>query len=180
MGMRNFFAICLLLLFLLYNAGYYIFYLTFNLQYENSWKEKVEDHDLDPGILITKSIPITLVYQADQKEFQPVLETIEIDGKVYRVLQQRYAKDTLHIVYIYDRTGKQMKNSLRDWINTLTQKPSNSKNTTVWDSFEKNYIPYHLDFSLFTNSEFDKIFRVFKVSDILSPFIESLTPPPKA
>lgn len=178
--MKNFFAICLLFLFLIYNAGYYVFYLTVNQQYENSWKEKVESNKLDPGILLTKSIPITFPYQADQENYIPVLESFEINGKVYRVLQQRYARDTLHIVYINDRTGKQMRNSLRDWISTLTQKPANSKNTTVWDSFEKNYIPNYLDFTLIAKQKIVKVFRIFFNSELLSPFIDTVTPPPKA
>jgi hypothetical protein len=178
--MRTFFAICLILMFLLYNAGYYIFYLTVNEQYDASWKEKVEDNQLDPTILQTRSIPITFAYQADQKEFQPVLEVFEMDGKQYRILQQRYAKDTLHIVYINDQAGNQMKNSLRDWVNTLSQKPSSSKSTTVWDGFEKNYMPNHLDFSLIVKPNIDKEFRIFISSEFISPYIDTLTPPPKA
>ncbi len=178
--MRKFFSIYLLILFLIYNAGYYLFYLTFNIQYDNSWKEKVEYNELDPGILITKSIPITFPYQADQKNFLPVLESFEMNGKVYRVLQQRYAKDTLHIVYINDKTGKRMKNSLRDWLSTLTQKPSNSKSNSVWESFEKNYLPNYLDLFLPVKESIVRIYPIFIQLDIPSPYIDSLTPPPKA
>ena len=167
-------------MFLLYNAGYYIFYLTVDSQYEDSWKNKVEYNKLDPSILQTKSIPITFAYQADQEEFQPVLEVFEMEGKVYRILQQRYAKDTLHIVYIDDHATRQMKNSLRDWVNTLTQKPTSSKNQTVWEGFEKNYMPYHLDFSLISKSRIEKVYRAFSNPEFIPPFIETITPPPKA
>ena len=178
--MKRFFAVYLLLLFLVYNAGYYVFYLSVNAQYEDSWRQKVELNDINPDIILTKSIPITLAYQADQENFQPVLESFEMDGKVYRILQQRYAKDTLHIVYINDQTGKQIKNSLRDWISTLTEKPSSSKNATFWDCFEKNYISNSLDFSLMRKAEIVKVYRILTSSKISSPFIDTLTPPPKA
>ncbi len=180
MNMKRFFSIFLLLLFLVYNAGYYLFYLTVNMQYDNAWKEKVEYNHLDQGTLITKSIPITFVYQADQKDFLPVLQSFEIDGKVYRVLQQRYAKDTLHIVYINDQVGKQMKNSLRDWICTLTQKPASNKTSAVWESLEKNYIPNNFNFALIAKANAVKIFRIFVSAGFNSPFIPTQTPPPKA
>lgn len=178
--MKNFLGICLLLLFLIYNAGYYVFYLTCNTQYENSWREKVEYNDLDQSMLITKSIPITFAYQADQENFIPVLKSFEMNGKVYRVLQQRYSKDTLHIVYINDQKGKLMKKSLRDWIETLTQKPTSNKSNTVWSSLEKNYMPNYLDFILMAKAPVARVFRIFISQHILSPYIETLTPPPKA
>jgi hypothetical protein len=178
--MKNFLGICLLLLFLIYNAGYYVFYLTYNIQYENSWRDKVECNELDPGSLITKSIPITLAYQADQKDFLPVLESFEMNGKIYRVLQQRYSKDTLHIVYVNDQKGKLIKNSLRDWVSTLTQKPTSDKSNTVWDSFEKNYMPNFLDFILRAKAPVARVFCIFVDMDVISPYIDTLTPPPKA
>ncbi len=178
--MKRFFSIFLLLLFLVYSAGYYLFYITVNMQYDNSWKEKVEYNNLNQGEIITKSIPITFVYQPDQQDFLPVLKSFEMNGKVYRVLQQRYAKDTLHIVYINDQVGKQMKNSLRDWISTLTQKPTSDKTSTVWESFEKNYMPNCFDFTLIAKAGVIKIFRIFLKTDLFSPFIPTHTPPPKA
>jgi hypothetical protein len=109
-----------------------------------------------------------------------VLEVFEIDGRIYRVLQQRYAKDTLHIVYINDQTGKQIKNSLRDWVSTLTQKPTSSKNTTLLDGLEKNYMPNKIEFSLNAKPIVIRIYRDFISSDFLPPIIDTLTPPPEA
>ncbi len=178
--MKNFLATGLLLLILLYNAGYYIFYLTVNERYENLWKKRVEGKQLDPGMVQTRSIPITFAYQADQDEFQPVLEVFEMDGKVYRVLQQKYAKDTLHIVYVNDQTDKHLKNSLHEWVNTLTQKPASSKNNSVWEGFEKNYIPNRLEFTFVEKPDIIKEYRSYINFAFIQPFIETSTPPPKA
>ena len=178
--MNNFLSIVFLLLILLYNAGYYIFYLTVNEQHENLWKARVENNRLDPQMIQTRSIPITFAYQADQEEYQPVLEVFEMDGKVYRILQQRYAKDTLHIVYVNDQRDKHLKNSLRDWVNTLTQKPTSSKSSSVWEGFEKNYITNQLDFTIIEKPDAVKVYRTYINFEFIQPFPETSTPPPKA
>ncbi|HLF35385.1 MAG TPA: hypothetical protein VI583_14165 [Cyclobacteriaceae bacterium] len=178
--MKNFLSIGFLLLILLYNAGYYAFYLTVNEQHENLWEARVENNRLDPGMIQTRSIPITFAYQADQEKFQPVLEVFEMDGKVYRVLQQRYAKDTLHIVFVNDQTDKHLKNSLRDWVSTLTQKPTSSKSSSVWEGFEKNYITRQLEFTFIEKPDIVQVYRTFISFEFIQPYLETSTPPPKA
>ncbi|HLF35474.1 MAG TPA: hypothetical protein VI583_14610 [Cyclobacteriaceae bacterium] len=178
--MKTLFASGLLSIFLLYQAGYYVFYLSLERRQGDYWKDKVEQNHLEGDILIGRSIPISFPYQPDQEEFQPVLETFESEGKVYRVLKQRYARDTLHILYIDDHQGKQMKNSLRHWLISISHSPSAGDNQIVWDGLEKSFIPNHFEFAAIHLYKFLILYRHAIDHAILTPLIGILTPPPEA
>ncbi|HLF34328.1 MAG TPA: hypothetical protein VI583_08825 [Cyclobacteriaceae bacterium] len=128
----------LLLMLFLYQAGFYLFYLTEKYRIANDWEGNFEGNGHE---LLSKSIPITLPYQPDQEEFQPVLEIIEANGRFYRVIMQKYAKDTLHIIYQSDKNSEELHASLVNWIDSISQQSSAEKKPVERHRLEKNYLP---------------------------------------
>jgi hypothetical protein len=170
----------LLFILLFYHAGYYGFYINALYQLESSWNLKIESGDLPENLLQTKSISLTFPYQPDQEDFQPVSEKLEIEGKFYRVVKQKYAKDTLHIVYINDIERDQLKISFNEWIYSITQKPvSKDGKQVILANTTKNYLPINFSFS-FDSVLYDDFIKSTQYYVVVkSPFLKIPTPPPQ-
>jgi hypothetical protein len=177
--MRKISTCILLFVFLLYQAGFYLFYLSRQHFIDSAMKDISVFND-NRNRLITKSIPITFPYQTDQDEYQPVMRVIEDNGKFYRVVMQRYAKDTLHIVYMADQDNQGLHSSLKDWVNTISQQSSHDKKTVTKDGLEKNYIPNKLIIVISNFSDLSTTVCYRYVPDILVNSLETLKPPPKS
>ncbi|MEK6478782.1 hypothetical protein WJR50_14645 [Catalinimonas sp. 4WD22] len=140
--MRRFAAILLLLVFFLYHLGYYGFYLAISHQLDQQWNAKVyDDHLMDEDLLHT-SIPLSIPYQPDQQEYEPHSGKLEIDGNYYRIVKQRYAQDTLHIVYVNDTLQTELDASVNEWLASIIQQPVNSDSTgfQLWKVLAKDFI----------------------------------------
>lgn len=139
--MRKKSAIILLFVFLLYHLGYYGIYLTTRYQLDNVWQDKIVNEQVNDEQLLIASVPLSIPYQPDQNRFHPASGTFEIDGKFYRIVKQRYAKDTLHIMYVNDTTLEDLNRSLEDWLASITQKPTSEKSThQLWKSVSKDFL----------------------------------------
>ena len=176
--MKQFSVILLLLVFLMYQAGFYLFYLSLNHYNEEAWQDDQQVEALQ-NRFIEKSIPITFAYQADQANYQSVMQSIQVDGNFYRVVKQRYAKDTLHILYIVDTKRENMHKSLKDWVNTISQHSSQDKKTAIKDGLEKNYLPCSLGVTLFCSYVGNPAYLYSFVPDLLLNPVDVLKPPPR-
>jgi len=176
--MKRFTVILLLFVFLMYQAGFYLFYLSLNHYKEESWRDNSYGQALQ-NQYIEKSIPITLAYQHDQTEFQPVMQSIEIDGKYYRVIKQRYAKDTLHILYVADMQRQTLHQSLKDWVSTLSQQSSQDKKAAPHEGLEKNYLPCSLALEIYNQYIINPVYSYSFVPDLLFNPADVLKPPPR-
>lgn len=140
--MRRFAAILLLFVFFLYHLGYYVFYLAISHQLDQQWNAKVYDDHLMGEDLQHTSIPLSIPYQPDQREYEPHSGKLEIDGKYYRIVKQRYAQDTLHIVYVNDTLQTELDASVNEWLASIIQKPVNSESSgfQLWKVLAKDFI----------------------------------------
>jgi hypothetical protein len=177
--MRKISTCLLLFVFLLYQAGFYLFYLTQKKLVDYKMEEG-RDLNIDQNTLITKSIPISFPYQSDQEEYQPVMRVIEDNGTFYRVVMQRYAKDTLHIVYMADRENQSLHSSLKEWVSSISQQSTHDKNSITKDGLEKNYMPNKLVIELINFFNLNSEFSYSYVPEILINPLETLKPPPKS
>jgi len=105
----------LLLLFLFHNLGFFIVYVSIIKQQEKEWSMKVVENNFTSTQYEMASIPISLPYQPDQKEFTDVNENIELNGNFYRIVKKRYEKDTMHIVFINDQTNDKINKQFAGW-----------------------------------------------------------------
>ncbi|MDF9796982.1 hypothetical protein OKW21_002245 [Catalinimonas alkaloidigena] len=142
--MRRFAAITLLFVFFLYHLGYYGFYLALSHQLDKQWNNKVysEYLTLTAEELKHTSIPLSIPYQPDQQHYEPHSGKVEINGQYYRIVKQRYAQDTLHILYVNDSLQTDLDASVDEWIASMIQKPLNSDHQGIqrWKTLAKDFI----------------------------------------
>ena len=111
--MRQAAAIVLLFVLFLYHMGYYGFYLVASYQLDNHWHEKAYEGDLEQERLLHTSLPLSVPYQPNQPDYVPANGgKVEVDGNFYRIVRQRYANDTLHIIYVQDALQEELQLSV--------------------------------------------------------------------
>jgi len=130
--LRKSFSILLLLLFLLFHAGYYFVYVALVHRNDLSWVA-MKHKDINPASLHTVSVPITLPYQADQSEFTDLDQSIQIDGRFYRVIKGRYIRDTIYLVYVDDYSNNRIHNLFSMWMGQMTDQQKASKDHSTLD-----------------------------------------------
>ncbi len=139
--MRKSAAIILLFVFFLYNIGYYGFYMAFNYQLDQKWNTKVLEDNLIEEELLHTSIPLSIPYQPDQNEYRTINGKLEIDGNYYRIVSQKYARDTLHVIYVNDTLQEGLEQSMNEWLSSLYQKPlSNDQDIQFWKVLAKDFM----------------------------------------
>ena len=139
--MRKFSAIVLLFAFLLYHLGYYGFYLLVSFRLDQEWHTKIYEDNISGEDLLHTAIPLSIPYQPDQSDYTPISAMMEIDGNYYRIVRQKYAKDTLHVVYVNDTLQKVLKQSVDDWLASILQKPSSDgQPLDLWKVLTKDFI----------------------------------------
>ncbi len=179
--MRKLSAIVLSLVFLMYHLGYYGVYLTTLYQLDKSWADKIEQDLLSSKELLRASLPISLPYRPDQSQFQAASGTVEIDGKYFRIVKQKYAKDTLHILYAPDSTLEGLQESFEDWMASITQKPASQKgNHTFWKSVSKDFLMVYSTFRAAYVTENHLTHNGIYIYSSYEVFINLLSPPPEA
>lgn len=121
--------------------GYYGFFL--GLQYQN---ERTIARALDAGVLaefqeITIKIPMSVPYMPDQSGFERVSGKFEHEGELFRLVKQKYAKDTLTVVCIKDVEHKKIDQSLAEYASAFSDISSTEKSLKAPISFSKEYLP---------------------------------------
>lgn len=147
--MNRLIAISLLLIFMLHYLGYYFFYVATKYHINKEWESKIENRVLSEQDFNYLALPISLPYQPSQELYQPANESLEFDGKFYRLVKKRYANDTLHIIYVDDFKTQHLKKSFKEWINVIYQeKNPDSGRQIVISSFDKNYFLQDFHFEM--------------------------------
>ncbi len=177
--MKRFSTVLLLFVFLMYQAGFYLFYLSLDHHHEEEWQSAVSLNDLK-GQILEKSIPITFAYQPEQQAPQSVMKSIEINGRIYQDLSQRYENETLHVFYMVDNSRQNMHSSLKSWVNTIAQQSNQDKKSGLKDGLEKNYMPNEIHFDLYNSYVFNSVYGFLYTPGLLNPSADTLKPPPKS
>jgi hypothetical protein len=111
------------------------------MQIELDWKEKIFSESQENTDQRLLEIPLSLPYMADQEYFQLTNTSFEKDGQYFRVIKQRYAKDTLQLVYVPDSAKKNLDQTIKQWITFLVNDeiPDGSGNSLLSKTFLKDY-----------------------------------------
>lgn len=112
-------AIFLLLCFLSYHFGYYAAYFSRKGKVERDWFERIYSQKPSGLKEMQLKIPLQVAYMPDQEDFQESNASFEKDGMHYRIIKQRYKKDTLVIVYVPDQEKNQLNNMVVQWAKSL-------------------------------------------------------------
>ncbi len=132
----------MLFLFLLNVLGFYGIFL--GLQFKSAMEanrnldeERYADFDA-----VTFKVPLSIPYSSDNEDFERVSGEFEHEGEVYRLLKQKFSRDTLTLVCVKDREAMKINQAMTDYVKTFSDKPANAKqqNTKSLQSFCKDYV----------------------------------------
>ena len=88
-------------------------------------------------------------YGQDQEEFQTVNFPIEIDGKMVRVIKQRYFDDHLEVIVVHDELQTNLNEQVNNWLTALGADSGDSETPPLQKlllkSFAKNFVSYRLE-----------------------------------
>ena len=179
--MRRISAIVLLVCFTLYHFGYYVAYFSFHVHMEQHWREKIysQDNENLEGRLL--EIPMTIPYMADEEDFRASNTLFEKDGQFFRAIKQRYANDTLQIIYVPDTAKRNLDHTIKQWVSSLVQDelPEGGQSSLLSKIFLKDYIQPTNDSFLACDITEDKQFIGFIFSAYQHLFQEVNSPPPQ-
>ena len=131
----------LLCCFGLYHFGFYIYYFSHRYIIEADWKTEIFNGELNhlEGRLV--EIPLSVPYMSEQPEFQSANVPFQENGIKFRVVKQRYSKDTLQLFFVPDLSLSKLDQILKGWmgpsIDGLTQ--NTDSNQPIVKNFIKDY-----------------------------------------
>lgn len=138
--MKKAISFLLLSCFILYNFGYYLVYFSLNSRIESNWTEKIYGDQAIPDQKTLK-IPISLHYATDDRDFREINSLFEKDGEYFRIIKQKYAKDTLTVVYVADDQKNNLETTIKKWAASMAQEGQTNSGKLDFNNFVKDYMP---------------------------------------
>ncbi len=149
--MRKSAAIFLLTCFGLYHLGFFAVQFLMPMAIHQHWENQIWENDEDflEGKLIR--IPFAMPYGQNQENFQTVNFQMEIEGKVNRVIKQRYFEDHLEVVVVKDELQTKLNEQVKLWIVSLASDQGDFEGPplqkVLLKSLVKDFVPRVHDFS---------------------------------
>lgn len=176
--MKKLTAHLLVLLLLLNVMGYYGVFMGLKYQHTSDLTQRLDDSDTELAT-VTLKVPLTVPYYGDTK-YERVNGEIEHNGEFYRLVKQKFEKDTLYIVCVKDFRSKQIKQALKDYVKNFSEHSSDVPNTKNLPGFIKDFINSEFSISS-SNTGWSYDFQ-FGLTESLFDTISltSNSPPPEA
>lgn len=137
----------LLCSFLFYHFGYHLYFIALQHQIENHWKNRVFDSSFSQEERVML-MPLTIPYLANQEDYQVTNTPIDINGRHFRAIKQKYANDTLEIIYVLDAPKSQLVNQVNQWISLLNSESNQADGNIFFFKMYKDYTFTNLKFTL--------------------------------
>ncbi len=153
--MRKSAAIILLTCFGLYHLGFFAVQFLMPMAIHQHWDNQIwEDEEaLLEGKLIR--IPFSMPYGQNQENFQHVNFPMEIEGKVNRVIKQRYFEDYLEVIVVVDELQMKLDEQVKLWIFSLGSDQGDFDGPplqkVLLKSFVKDFVPNAIDLTFSPN-----------------------------
>lgn len=179
-SLKKTFSILFVVVLLLNVMGYYVVFL--GMQYRNDLTiARVLDTDqYNDSQTITLKIPVSIPYMTDQVEFQRVEGEFEHHGKAYRLVKQKYAKDTLTVVCFRDHENERITEALSNYVKTFGDNgPDSGDNLKITVSFIKEFLPHSFSVLTLTTGWQTDVIKNGIVDHLTSSFIASVVHPPE-
>lgn len=177
--MKKAVSIFLTAILLLNVMGYYGLFL--GLKYENSLDitQRLDADDYTRDETITLKIPLNIPYYGDT-DFERVDGEIEHEGEFYRLVKQKFERDTLYIVCMKDIKSKQIKKALNKYVKTFTDQSADHSGAKTIPSFIKDYIT--TSFNLNASAAGWCLTLVYYTDEVKSftLYFSNYSPPPEA
>ena len=160
--------------------GYYVIFL--GMQYRN---DITMSRILDAGRYndsekIVLKLPVSLAYMPDQPSFQRVEGKFEHRGEFYRLVKQKYAKDTLTVICVRDHENERISKALSSYVKTFIDSGSDSdESLKITVSFIKDFLVHKFSILTITPGWQSEITANIFVDNLKSTFTSLIVPPPK-
>lgn len=129
---------------------------------------------------ITVKIPIAIPYMIDKPDFVRIDGNFEYQGIFYRMVKQKYERDTLTVICVQDFENARINQALSVYVKTFSDQANDqNQNSKMTISFIKDYLPQ--TFSLKTiSSGWEADVVKDNICQILIPsFTSSVVHPPE-
>jgi hypothetical protein len=139
--MKRLITLLLLFLFLLNVLGYYGIFAGLQWQSGRAFNARLDSNNYEEQETVTYKIPLTVPYGTDSRDFERVEGEFTFQGETYRLVKQKFYRDTLHVVVMKDEKSKRISEALSDYVKTFTDKPVSAKSTAKLSfDFSKDYL----------------------------------------
>lgn len=179
--MKKTLSVSLLLIFSFNIGGYYIFFNILKQSAHIKLINELDNNQISPDQLIELKIPISLPYPINSEDYKRVNGRFEYKGKIYKLVKQKLANDTLHIFCLVDQVEMKLITDLHKYAKQTNDAPtSRSKQSGQilknlakdYNSLENEYYCYPFGKTITMNRPIDDL-------SITSLSFDVLTPPPK-
>ncbi len=168
--------VCILVL---NTMGYFGAFLGLHLRNDIAMSHALDADIYEPSNTLTIQFPVSIPYMPDQDEFERVKGEFEHNGNHYRLVKQKYARDTLTVVCVLDPQHKKIDLALADYITSLLDKTPDAKSTTKFQvSFIKDYISNPFAIASYTSGWALSVYCIPTDQQLDSNYIFSILRPP--
>lgn len=124
--------------------GYYVIFVGMQHEHDAAVTKTLDAGSYDASNTVTLKLPMSVPYMQDNEEFIRVDGVIEHEGEHYRLVQQRYANDTLTVICIRDAEQKKITDDMANYVNGFTDKaPAHTGNAKQNVTFIKDFLPHY-------------------------------------
>lgn len=151
----------LILLILLNTGGFYALFCGLEYKISQGSENKIDSGFLTDDETLLLKIPIKLPYASNLEKFKRVDGVIEHEGRVYRLVKQRYHKDTLQVVVYNDKISTLVNKVKLDFAKNLSDNTAGNKRGSGEELFKdliKDYITFPFYFTKITTCSSQKAY----------------------
>jgi hypothetical protein len=160
--------------------GYYLFFGA--LQYSNdiAMTRRLDADLYNENEAITIRLPLTVPYLGDDKTFRRAEGKFWHEGQFYRMVKQKYARDTLTVICVRDNEKVRIHEAISEFVKTFTDNPVPHQASSKLVLFMvKDYLrpPFALGTSAVGWQSEIKLFE--RCLELSSTFTPSISHPPE-
>ncbi len=178
--MKKFASIAFVVIILFNTVGYYGVFLGLHLKNDFTMSKALADDIYDEASTFTVKVPVSIPYMPDQDDFERAEGKFEHNGQLYRMVKQRYAKDTLTVVCIKDTEHHRINVALSDYVKTVTDKtPDSTPVSKITVSLIKDFLQTSIDINSITAGWAVSVSHNSRYQNIIPHFSASIIHPPE-
>ena len=130
------------MLVLLNTMGYYVIFVGLQYKLDAAAIRNLDSEHYDASQTVILKLPMSVPYQTDDENFTRVDGVIEHQGEHFRLVKQKYAKDTLTVICIRDTERKKINEEMANFVKGFTDKAPGNNHAKQSITFIKDYLQY--------------------------------------
>lgn len=170
----------LLFLLLMNLIGYYGIFVGLGIRNDSIMVQRLDADRYETSETVTIKIPITLPYAPDRDVFERVDGKFEYQGEFYRLVKQKFSKDTLTVICVRDKTEKNIQHALVNYVRTFGENQLPGKAQTKFSiSFVKDYILLVYEINKISDGWVTDVLKNGSLNSFIASFSSSIIHPPE-